>query len=415
MSLRTLFGLTGVASAALGLLPAPAALLGTLHPTAVPVATIVRAPQVPASGPAGTASGRWTYSGLDALIRASYSPPTAGDPKPKGIFNVPAAFTKATLKALSPLIHGVIYGRSAQTNSYWVVADICFRSPTGCEDMGAFQVFHRTGPVGDFSYGTLDICSIPPFGRVMVPRRSGPRWARTVLKPKGGLPRRRLGRPSPRLRLGWLTTSCRSAGGATGRTPSKPAHIDFWEFSGARWAEVGRSTYPTLPGQPPFVRVVGRQLKGMPDATFIATGLFTGDSTGQALAFGNGPRGWGTIAWQPGNVLVPTGGRSTDNTTPGICSERQFSSGQLETTSLNPYFSTARGAQFPLDMYWSWDASASHFVDARDNSFTSSPPKWGKSVKASGPRLALCPQTPLTGTYEGAGPGWGTDLVRSPG
>ncbi len=356
MSLRTLFGLTGVACAALGLLPAPAALLGTLHPTAVPVATIVRAPQVPASGPAGTASGRWTYSGLDAPIRASYYAAYRRDPKPKGIFNVPRGLHESDVEGPVAIDNaGVIYGRSAQTNSYWVVADICFRSPTGCEDMGAFQVFHRTGPVGDFSYGTFDICSIPPpLAGLWFPGGRGP-WGRTVLKPKGG-DYRCAGWGGPHRGYAWDGSRPRAGqrGARRGSCFDKAAHIDFWEFSGARWAEVGRSTYPTLPGQPPFVRVVGRQLKGMPDATFIATGLFTGDSTGQALAFGNGPRGWGTIAWQPGNVLVPTGGRSTDNTTPGIYFNEQFSSGQLETTSLNPYFSTATGAQFPLDMYWSW-------------------------------------------------------------
>lgn len=402
MSLRTLFGLTGVACAALGLPPAPAALLGTLHPMVVPVATIARAPQVPASGPPGTASGRWRYSGLDALVRASYYAAYRRDPKPQDIFNVSPGLPESDVEG--PVVidnAGVIYGRSAQTNSYWVVADICFRSPTGCEDMGAFQVFHRTGPNGDFSYGTFDICSIPPpLAGLWFPGGRGP-----------------MGTHCPETE--GRATAAQVAAALTAATPGmahdivpisggryeaavfdKAAHIDFWEFSGAKWAEVGRSTYPTLPGQPPFVRVVGRQLKGMADATFIATGLFTGDSTGQALAFGNGPRGWGTIAWQPGNVIVPTGGRSTNNTTPGIYFNEQFSGGQLETISLNPYFSTATGAEFPLDTYWSWDASASHFVDARDNSFTSSLPKWGKSLKQSGPTLTQCSKTPLTGTYE---------------
>ena len=180
----------------------------------------------------------------------------------------------------------------------------------------------------------------------------------------------------------------------------KVGHIDFWQFSGAKWAESGRSTYPELPPSPgPLGTVVGRQLKGMADATFIARGIFTGDSTGQAIAFGKGPRGWGTIAWEPGNVLVPTGEGSTDNNTPGIYFDERFSGGDLETTSLNPYLSTAMD-YYPLVTYWSWDAAASRFADVRDNSFTSSTPKWGKALKASGPLLSRCSSTALNGTYQ---------------
>ncbi len=403
MSLRTLFGSMGVACAALGLPLSPAGVPGTGHPPmAVPVLTNAPRSQAPASGPPGTASGRWKYSGLGALVRASYYAAYRRDPKPQDIFGVSAGLPESDVEG--PVViddAGVIYGRSAPTNSYWVVADICFRSPTGCEDMGAFQVFHRSGPKGDFAYGTFDICSIPPpLAGLWFPGGRGP-----------------MGTHCPETAGG--ATAAQVAAALTAATPGmahdivpisggryeaavfdKAAHIDFWEYSPPKWAEVGRSTYPTLPGQPPFVRVLGRQLTGAADATFIATGIFTGDSTGQALAFGKGPRGWGTIAWEPGNILIPTGNGSTNNTTPGIYFNEQFSGGQIETTSLNPYFSTATGAEFPLTTYWSWDASASHFVDARDNLFTSSQPKWGNSLKASGPFLPKCSKTPLTGVYE---------------
>jgi hypothetical protein len=160
----------------------------------------------------------------------------------------------------------------------------------------------------------------------------------------------------------------------------KVGHINFWKFSGAKWAEIGWSTYPRLePSPSPLGNLIGRELGGMADATFIATGVFTGDSTGSALAFGKGRRGWGTVAWEPGNVLVPTGAGSTDNNTPGIYFDEQFSGNELETTSLNPYLTTAMN-YYPLTTYWSWDASASHFVDVRDTAFTSSTPKWGKAL-----------------------------------
>ena len=173
--------------------------------------------------------------------------------------------------------------------------------------------------------------------------------------------------PTPALSTEGRVTSAQVAAGLTALTPGmahaivtirgggyeaavydKTGHIDFWKFSGGKWAEVGRSSYPRLqPFPTPLGSVVGRQLKGMADAIFIARGIFTGDSTGQAIAFGKGQRGWGTIAWEPGNVLVPTGNGSTDNDTPGIYFSEQLSGGQLETTNLNPYFSTAMN-YYPL-------------------------------------------------------------------
>ena len=179
----------------------------------------------------------------------------------------------------------------------------------------------------------------------------------------------------------------------------KTGHIDFWKYSGSKWAEVGRSSYPRVqqgPTTTTLETVVGRQLTGMADATFITTGGFTGDSTGNALAFGRGPRGWGTIALEPGNILAPTGNGSTNNETPGIFFNEDFFGGQLETIVENSYFSTATGSEFPLITYWSWDNAASHFVDARDNLFVS------HSV-AQAPNALMpsaCPKTPLNGTYQ---------------
>ena len=179
----------------------------------------------------------------------------------------------------------------------------------------------------------------------------------------------------------------------------KAGHIDFWKYSGPKWAEVGRSSYPRIqqgPTTTTLETVVGRQLTGMADATFITTGGFTGDSTGNALAFGRGPRGWGTIALKPGNILVPTGNGSTNNDTPGIFFNEDFVGGQLETIVENPYFSTATGSEFPLITYWSWDNAASHFVDARDNLFVSH----SVAPAPHAPTPSACPKAPLNGTYQ---------------
>jgi uncharacterized protein YecT (DUF1311 family) len=69
-------------------------------------------------------------------------------------------------------------------NSYWVVADICFNTLTGCEDMGAFQVFHRAGASGDFAYGTFSVCNIPrPLANKWYPGGHYPMGARCPKAP----------------------------------------------------------------------------------------------------------------------------------------------------------------------------------------------------------------------------------------
>jgi hypothetical protein len=192
------------------------------------------------------------------------------------------------------------------------------------------------------------------------------------------------------------------AGGYEAAVYDKAGHIDFYRYVGGAWHEGGRSSYPRIgpePSETALGEVQGAELSGMANATFIAFGPFTGDSTGDAIAFGYGPRGWGTLAWEPGNILVPTGHGSTDNETPGIYFEEAFVGGQLTTTALSPYFTTA-GNFYPLITAWTWDAGQARFVDAHDNAFTSSivHVPAAATVPEGGPTLTRCPTTPLSGT-----------------
>ena len=82
------------------------------------------------------------------------------------MFGVPRGVPESHVRG--PIIQhaGVVYGSSARLASFWVVADICFNIPTGCEDMGAFQLFHRTGQSGVFTYLTYynfpqGLCGLP--------------------------------------------------------------------------------------------------------------------------------------------------------------------------------------------------------------------------------------------------------------
>jgi pimeloyl-ACP methyl ester carboxylesterase len=165
-------------------------------------------------------------------------------------------------------------------------------------------------------------------------------------------------------------------------TYDQSGNIDFWKLSTGPWRKVGVSRYPDLgPTEPPEPSVSGALLTGMSDATFIAKGYFTGDGTGNEIAFTNGPHGWGTIVPGPNNTLVPTGGTSTDNTTPGIKFDELFANNQLETIDQNPDAYTAMGPEYGLVTNWKWTGSS--FSDAQDNIFTAhsaSAPNWGSAA-----------------------------------
>jgi pimeloyl-ACP methyl ester carboxylesterase len=148
-------------------------------------------------------------------------------------------------------------------------------------------------------------------------------------------------------------------------------NIDFWKLSVGPWSKVGASRYPDLgPQDPPYdTKVTGALLTGMNDATFIATGAFTGDGTGTAEGYTLDPgKGWGTIAPGPNNTLVPTGAAATDNTTPGNRFRMSFSGGQIETVDQNSDFYVADGSEYGTVTDWKW--SGSSFTDAHDNIFT---------------------------------------------
>ncbi|HVB91846.1 MAG TPA: hypothetical protein VND70_07075 [Acidimicrobiales bacterium] len=202
------------------------------------------------------------------------------------------------------------------------------------------------------------------------------------------------------LTVGMSTTLVEVPGGYEAATYDQQGNIDFWKLDGDHpWIEVGQSTYPILGSthlNPPEVTVTGALLSGMSNATFIAEGIFTGDGSGNFIAFSNGQSGWGTLAPRSYDNLVPTGAKSTDNGTPGIAWRISFEDGLLETSQDNPFFSTAEGGIFPLTIRWKW--TGTRFTDVHDTIFTA------HLTSAPGPATPLpgtCPSIPPDGTYEG--------------
>jgi hypothetical protein len=86
--------------------------------------------------------------------------------------------------------------------------------------------------------------------------------------------------------------------------------IRFWfdPQSSVTWRRIGASSYPYSPQVgAPEARANGALLRNMQHATFIVTGNFTGDASGNAVAFTTGPRGWGTIKAEPNGNIGPSG------------------------------------------------------------------------------------------------------------
>jgi hypothetical protein len=149
-------------------------------------------------------------------------------------------------------------------------------------------------------------------------------------------------------------------GGYEAAAWNKTGRVTFWKWtstSGA-WRHVGASTYPVLPGPKTPATITGALLTGMRDATFIANGTFSGDGTGNFIAFTNGPRGWGTIAPGPAGTLIPTGNKSTDNTTPGNSYTERFHDGNLEISEPGTLPFGPNGEQWQVDRTYSWSAGA---------------------------------------------------------
>lgn len=182
-------------------------------------------------------------------------------------------------------------------------------------------------------------------------------------------------------------------------------NVWFWRTSGQGWHKIGSSRYPTLPGPGASrTKIASTLLPGMQHATYLADGVFTGDSSGNDIAFAATPSGqWGTVAPQ-GDSLVPTGKPATDNTTPGIFRDARFTGGKLQTTVGNPFTANAGASAYPLITDWAWKSGT--FVKTADNAFVShtvAPP-----TPSTAP-LTSCPNRMPNGTYtarvRGSAPG----------
>ncbi len=151
----------------------------------------------------------------------------------------------------------------------------------------------------------------------------------------------------------------RVSGGYEAATYDQDGHIAFWRnpLASTAWKQVGLSAYPVVPDiGPPRATAQGRQLSGMRHATFIVHGIFTGDSSGNAVAFTTGSKGWGAIKAEPSG-RIGSSGRPIGKDQVGLSYDFAFRGGRLETKDCSLSRPISDCDTHPVTKLWQWNGS----------------------------------------------------------
>jgi pimeloyl-ACP methyl ester carboxylesterase len=202
------------------------------------------------------------------------------------------------------------------------------------------------------------------------------------------------------------------SGGYEAAAWDQKGNVTFWKLVGPSqtWTRVGVSTYPVVRGEPPSTAFTGALLDGMSDATFIADGFFSGDGTGNDIAFTNGARGWGTIAPGPGNTLVATGNGSTDNRTPGNSYVEFFRDGDLVTSEPGTLPFGPNGEEWQIERAYKWSARAFGQISSTQFTAAAAQPLPATASPLPGGRCS----SSLSATYKDFYVSASTTFTRSP-
>jgi hypothetical protein len=140
-------------------------------------------------------------------------------------------------------------------------------------------------------------------------------------------------------------------------TYDQAGHVTFWRATSS-WVRAGASTYPyDAAFQRPAAKLTGALLTGMTHATFIATGYFSGDGSGNAVAFTTGAKGWGAIKAEKNGNIGPSG-RGVGYSAIGLANEFAFVGGLLMTADCSDVGPTADcGGLHRVIKYWRWAGS----------------------------------------------------------
>jgi len=145
-------------------------------------------------------------------------------------------------------------------------------------------------------------------------------------------------------------------GGYEAATYDQAGHVGFWYDSQAStsWRQVGSSRYPYVPdlGAPRAI-MQGALLSTMAHATFIVRGTFTGDSSGNAVAFTTGRSGWGAIKAEP-NGNIGSSGQPVGSNQIGLGYDFGFVRGRLQTKDCPTNRPISDCDTYPVVKLWQW-------------------------------------------------------------
>ena len=139
--------------------------------------------------------------------------------------------------------------------------------------------------------------------------------------------------------------------GAT-RVLARPASVGQTDDTVQR---VGRSTYPysTSLGAP-GAQGSGAVLTGMTHVTFVVRGTFSGDGSGNAVAYTDGSKGWGAIKAQPDGDLAPSG-QGVGIGGIGLGDDFALTGGRLVTYDCSSQLTVAQcNGNNRVIKYWTW-------------------------------------------------------------
>jgi len=142
---------------------------------------------------------------------------------------------------------------------------------------------------------------------------------------------------------------------AEAATYDQAGHVTFWRYS-TSWLRAGTSSYPydrAFVGRPSAV-ITGAVLTGMTHATFIARGFFSGDGSGNAVAFTTGAKGWGAIKAENNGNIGPSG-QGVGFSAKGLSEDFEFTHGLLETADCSDTLPIAAcGGNQRVLKFWRW-------------------------------------------------------------
>ena len=158
---------------------------------------------------------------------------------------------------------------------------------------------------------------------------------------------------------GGASVLVRVPGGYEAATYDQRGGIRFWsERDSARvWTPLGASRYPAAKALgAPHASAQGALLRRMRHATFIVHGIFTGDSSGNAVAYTTGSKGWGTIKAKHNGNIGPSGAPVGADRI-GLSFDFAFRNGELQTKDCPTNRPIADCGRHPVTKLWVWTGS----------------------------------------------------------